>query len=177
MRLIRPSTRTWLASPSSRVLKGRTVADYLSEKIWRPAGMEADANWVLDKVGIERGAVAFRRRCGITRALACSSPKAMRDLRALCCRLAGSIARARPCGPPQTVAPVMAGSGGCARTAVMKPWAPMASRSPFIPEDGVVIAVNAASRDPPGFGIARWRLLQALDAAAVGRSDPNDQTK
>jgi CubicO group peptidase (beta-lactamase class C family) len=39
----------------SRVLKGRTVSDYLSEKIWRPAGMEADANWVLDKAGIERG--------------------------------------------------------------------------------------------------------------------------
>lgn len=38
----------------SRVLKGRTVSDYLSEKIWRPAGMEADANWVLDKTGIER---------------------------------------------------------------------------------------------------------------------------
>ena len=39
----------------SNVLKGRTVSDYLSEKIWRPAGMEADANWVLDKTGIERG--------------------------------------------------------------------------------------------------------------------------
>ncbi len=39
----------------SRVLKGRTVSDYLSEKIWRPAGMEADANWVLDKAGIQRG--------------------------------------------------------------------------------------------------------------------------
>jgi len=32
-------------------------------------------------------------------------------------------------------------------------------------------------RDPPGFGIARWRLLQALDAAAVGRSDPHDKAK
>ena len=39
----------------SRVLRGRTVSDYLSEKIWRPAGMEADANWVLDKTEIERG--------------------------------------------------------------------------------------------------------------------------
>jgi peptidoglycan/LPS O-acetylase OafA/YrhL len=46
-----------------------------------------------------------------------------------------------------------------------------------IPNDDVVIAINAASRDPPGFGIARWRLLQALDAAAVGRPDPNDKTK
>jgi hypothetical protein len=25
--------------------------------------------------------------------------------------------------------------------------------------------------------IARWRLLQALDAAAVGGADPNDETK
>jgi hypothetical protein len=45
------------------------------------------------------------------------------------------------------------------------------------PKDDVVIAVNAATRDHRGFGIARWRLLQALDAAAVGRSDPNDKTK
>jgi CubicO group peptidase (beta-lactamase class C family) len=40
------------------------------------------------------------------------------------------------------------------------------------PKDDVVIAVNAASRDPAGFGIARSRLLQALEAAAVGRPDP-----
>ena len=45
------------------------------------------------------------------------------------------------------------------------------------PKDDVIIAVNAASRNPPGFGIARWRLLQALDAAAVGRSDPNDNAE
>jgi CubicO group peptidase (beta-lactamase class C family) len=45
------------------------------------------------------------------------------------------------------------------------------------PKDDVVIAVNAASRDPHGFGIARWRLLRALDVAAVGRSDPNDKAK
>jgi len=45
------------------------------------------------------------------------------------------------------------------------------------PRDDGVIAVNAASRYPPGFGIARWRLLEALDAAAVGRAAPNDKTK
>jgi CubicO group peptidase (beta-lactamase class C family) len=39
----------------SRALKGRTVADYISEKIWRPFGMEADASWIVDKAGIERG--------------------------------------------------------------------------------------------------------------------------
>jgi hypothetical protein len=45
------------------------------------------------------------------------------------------------------------------------------------PKDDVVIAINAASRDPRGFGIARWRLLQALDSAAAGRLDPNDKAK
>jgi CubicO group peptidase (beta-lactamase class C family) len=35
----------------SRALKGRTVSDYLSEKVWRPAGMEADANWVTRQGG------------------------------------------------------------------------------------------------------------------------------
>lgn len=45
------------------------------------------------------------------------------------------------------------------------------------PKDDVVIAINSATSNPHGFGLVRWRLLQALDAAAVGRSDPNDTTK
>jgi CubicO group peptidase (beta-lactamase class C family) len=32
---------------------GRPLADYLSEKIWRPFGMEADATWLLDRSGGE----------------------------------------------------------------------------------------------------------------------------
>jgi CubicO group peptidase (beta-lactamase class C family) len=32
---------------------GRPVADYLSEKIWRPIGAEADATWIVDKSGQE----------------------------------------------------------------------------------------------------------------------------
>lgn len=39
----------------SRALKGRTLADCISEKIWQPFGMEADASWIVDKAGIERG--------------------------------------------------------------------------------------------------------------------------
>ncbi|MFE7721877.1 serine hydrolase domain-containing protein [Nocardia rhizosphaerihabitans] len=30
---------------------GKTVSDYLSEKIWRPAGMEAEGYWMLDNPG------------------------------------------------------------------------------------------------------------------------------
>jgi CubicO group peptidase (beta-lactamase class C family) len=32
---------------------GRPVADYLSEKIWRPMGAEADATWLVDRTGQE----------------------------------------------------------------------------------------------------------------------------
>jgi CubicO group peptidase (beta-lactamase class C family) len=33
----------------------RPLADYLSEKIWRPFGMERDAEWMVDDVGHEQG--------------------------------------------------------------------------------------------------------------------------
>lgn len=48
----------------SRVLKPsrRTLSDYLAEKIWRPAGMEANANWLLDKTGVERGGCCISAR-------------------------------------------------------------------------------------------------------------------
>jgi len=34
---------------------GKTLAQYLSEKIWRPYGMERDAEWMIDDVGHEQG--------------------------------------------------------------------------------------------------------------------------
>jgi CubicO group peptidase (beta-lactamase class C family) len=34
---------------------GKALADYLSEKIWRPYGMERDAEWMIDDVGHEQG--------------------------------------------------------------------------------------------------------------------------
>ncbi|MBS0393130.1 MAG: beta-lactamase family protein [Proteobacteria bacterium] len=166
-----------LAIALSRVLRGRTVSDYLSDKIWRPAGMEADANWVLDKTGIERGG--------------CCISATLRDY----ARFGLFIAKGRT-GPAGAVLP--AGWIDEARTPV---WPATDSGSGYgwfwwvrqdggyeavgaygqsvtiYPKDDVVIAINAATSDPPGFGIARWRLLQALDAAAVGRPDPNDKTK
>lgn len=38
-----------------RALAGKSLAQYASEKLWRPYGMEQDAIWVVDKAGIERG--------------------------------------------------------------------------------------------------------------------------
>jgi CubicO group peptidase (beta-lactamase class C family) len=34
---------------------GRALSDYLSEKIWRPYGMERDAEWMIDDMGHEQG--------------------------------------------------------------------------------------------------------------------------
>ena len=44
---IEPQALGWLVSR----VTGRTLSDYLSEKIWKPLGMEANANWATDGRG------------------------------------------------------------------------------------------------------------------------------
>ncbi|MDM4764654.1 serine hydrolase [Pelomonas sp. SE-A7] len=36
-----------------RAATGKTLSDYLSEKVWQPLGMEGDAYWMLDRSGAE----------------------------------------------------------------------------------------------------------------------------
>jgi CubicO group peptidase (beta-lactamase class C family) len=46
---------------------GTPLADYLSEKIWRPYGMERDAEWMIDDAGREQGGCCLAmtlRDCG-----------------------------------------------------------------------------------------------------------------
>src|SRR5262249_18495175 len=38
-----------------RAAVGKPLADYLSEKIWKPMGAEADATWLIDRGGYETG--------------------------------------------------------------------------------------------------------------------------
>jgi len=38
---------------------GKSLSDYLSEKVWAPLGMEADANWNLDGKGSDAHEIAF----------------------------------------------------------------------------------------------------------------------
>jgi CubicO group peptidase (beta-lactamase class C family) len=146
-------------------------------KIWRPAGMEADANWVLDKAGIERGGCCISAtlrdyaRFGLFIAKGDLGP-------AGAVLPAGWIDNARKPVWPATDNGSGYGWGWWVRQDGGYEAVGAYGQSVTIyPKDDVVIAVNAASRDPHGFGIARWRLLQALDAAAVGRPDPNDKTK
>jgi CubicO group peptidase (beta-lactamase class C family) len=38
-----------------RAATGKPLAEYLSEKIWKPMGAESDASWMIDKAGFETG--------------------------------------------------------------------------------------------------------------------------
>ena len=165
----------------SRVLKagpgGRTVSDYLSEKIWRRAGMEADAYWPLTKTGIERGggfvSATLRdfARLGLFIAEGDAGPAG--DVLP-----AGWIDRARAPVFPPTDKGSGYGLGWWVREdGAYEAMGAYGQSVTIYPKDDVVIAINAASIDPSGFGLARWRILQALDAAAAGRPDPNDKTK
>jgi CubicO group peptidase (beta-lactamase class C family) len=39
---------------------GKSLSEYLAEKIWRPYGMETDATWLVDHVGNEQGGCCFQ---------------------------------------------------------------------------------------------------------------------
>jgi CubicO group peptidase (beta-lactamase class C family) len=59
-RLRRPGTRFWYASSETQVLGlvlravvGQPLADYLSDRIWKPVGAEAAATWLIDNAGME----------------------------------------------------------------------------------------------------------------------------
>ncbi|MBM3554875.1 MAG: serine hydrolase [Alphaproteobacteria bacterium] len=61
-RIARPGLRWYYSSAETYVLAlvlreatGKPVADYLSEKIWRPIGAESDASWMTDGAGNEVG--------------------------------------------------------------------------------------------------------------------------
>jgi len=42
-----------------RAATGKPLADYLSEKVWKPMGAESDASWMIDKGGFETGFSGF----------------------------------------------------------------------------------------------------------------------
>lgn len=53
-----------LALILEKVLKGKTVTEYLNEKIWQPLGMEYDATWSIDskKSGLEKAFCCINAR-------------------------------------------------------------------------------------------------------------------
>jgi CubicO group peptidase (beta-lactamase class C family) len=150
----------------SRALKGRTLADYISEKIWRPFGMEADATWIVDKAGIERGG--------------CCLSITLRDY----ARFGMFMDEGGRAG----------GVGVLADGWIHDAWTPQLSEPDkytkgfgfywqirqdggyeavgaygqsvtIYPSEHLVIAVNSASVDHHGIGLARWDLIAAIREA------------
>ena len=65
-RIAPPGTRFHYASIEPDVLgvvlrnaTGKSLSDYLREKIWQPIGAEADARWMLDAEGFELAHFGF----------------------------------------------------------------------------------------------------------------------
>ena len=65
-RIAPPGQRWYYASAETFVLAlvlrqaiGRSIAEYFSEKIWRPLGAEAPAAWLVDASGLEVGYMGF----------------------------------------------------------------------------------------------------------------------
>lgn len=62
----------------------RPLSEYLTEKVWHPAGAEADATWLVDAEGIEVGhfgfSAALRDYARIGRLMACDGAWGMRQL-------------------------------------------------------------------------------------------------
>ena len=150
----------------SRALKGRTLADYISEKIWQPFGMEADASWIVDKAGIERGG--------------CCLSITLRDY----ARFGMFMDEGGRAG----------GADVLPEGWIHEAWTPQLSEPDkytvgfgfywqirqddgyeavgaygqsvtIYPTEHLVIAVNSASADPHGIGPARWDLIAAIEKA------------
>jgi CubicO group peptidase (beta-lactamase class C family) len=150
----------------SRALKGRTVADYISEKIWQPFGMEADASWIVDKAGIERGG--------------CCLSITLRDYARLGMFMdeggrAGGV-DVLPDGwihdawTPQPPEPTryIVGFGYYWQIRQDGGYEAVGAYGQSVtiyPSEHLVIAVNSASVDHHGIGLARWDLIAAIRGA------------
>jgi len=150
----------------SRALMGRTLAEYISEKIWQPFGMEADANWVVDKAGIERGG--------------CCLSITLRDYARFGMFMdeggrAGGVDvlpdgwiheawRPQPSEPNKYIVGYgyywqIRQDGGYEAVGAY------GQSVTIYPSEHLVIAVNSAGVDPHGIGLARWDLIAAIRGA------------
>lgn len=150
----------------SRALKGRTLADYISEKIWQPFGMEGDASWIVDKAGIERGgcclSITLRdyARLGmfIDEAAQAGGVDVLAD---------GWIYEAWTPQPPEPTKYIV-GFGYYWQIRQDGGYEAVGAYGQSVtiyPKEHLVIAVNSASVDHHGLGLARWDLIAAIRGA------------
>jgi CubicO group peptidase (beta-lactamase class C family) len=151
----------------SRALKGRPVADYLSEKIWRPFGMEADANWLVDKAGIERGgcclSITLRDYARYGMFIADGGRAGGVDV------LPNDWLRQAWTPQPSEPNNFTIGIGWYWQIRQDGGYEAVGAYGQSVtvyPSEHLVIAVNSASEDRHGIGAARWDLIAAIRAAS-----------
>ena len=153
----------------SRALNGVTVADYLSEKIWRPFGMEADAAWPVDKAGVERGGccLTFTLRDYARFGLFILDGGRAGDVEVLpegWLREAWAPHHSDPAEPTDYII----GHGFYWQIRADGGYEGLGAYGQSItvyPNERLVIAINSASVIPPGIGAARWDLISAIREA------------
>jgi len=145
---------------------GKSLAEYASEKIWRPYGMERDGIWVTDRSGHERGG--------------CCMSMTLRDYGRLGqFILDGGVADGKQVLPPgwateATRKQIENGSGGYGYFWWIRKEGGFAAEGIFgqaivvVPEERLVVAINSAwSRaDTPDDWAAQAAFVEAIRAAA-----------
>jgi CubicO group peptidase (beta-lactamase class C family) len=150
----------------SRALKGRTLADYISEKIWQSFGMEADATWIVDKAGIERGgcclSITLRDYARLGMFMDEGGRAGGVDVLA-----DGWIHDAWAPQPPEPTKYIV-GFGYYWQIRQDGGYEAVGAYGQSVtiyPKEHLVIAVNSASVDHHGIGLARWDLIAAIRGA------------
>jgi CubicO group peptidase (beta-lactamase class C family) len=151
---------------------GKSLAQYASEKIWKPFGMEQDAIWMIDRSGHERGG--------------CCMSMTLRDYaRFGQFMLEGGMGRGgKRILPPgwtaqATTARIDNGIGGYGYFWWIRPEGGYAAEGIFgqaivvIPEERMVVAINSAwpAADPPELWQAQSDFVEGLRAALRGGGD------
>jgi len=147
----------------SRALKGRALADYISEKIWQPFGMEADASWIVDKAGIERGGccLSITLRDYARFGMFMDEGAQAGGVDVLADGWIHDAWTAQPSEPNKYTIGYgyywqIRQDGGYEAVGAY------GQSVTIYPKEHLIIAVNSASVDPHGIGLARWDLIAAI---------------
>jgi len=154
----------WISMSVAKSVTSTLIGDYISEKIWRPFGMEADASWIVDKAGIERGgcclSITLRHYARLGMFMDEGGRAGGVDVLA-----DGWIHEAwRP--QPSEPNKYTVGYGQARQDGGYEAVGAYGQSVTIYPEEHLVIAVNSASVDPHGIGLARWDLI-AVNRGAV----------
>lgn len=151
---------------------GKGLAQYLSEKIWEPYGMEQDAIWMVDRGGMERGG--------------CCISMTLRDYaRVGQFVLDGGEANGQPVVPAQYLTEATTNQvdfpereGGYGYFWWINEDGSYSARGIFgqrihiIPEEDVVIAINSATAEALSYNEPHTALLEAIQQTIAGKASP-----